>query len=222
MDGDHFFPFLQSRRLALRRISRATRGEASLEDVESEAWLMMTKLQSKGLAVDLRNPEHQSLLLAHLYQHLVRYTETKVRHGVRLDYAPGGEEGAHPLANILAAEEGSDPLVTLMRLQEERQATEDVRLSPHQSLASAYVYLLERMDNRMTALADYLLISLSYCYRRCAQARVMAEYQQTLPQAAMTTTRAFVPKTWRPFRLVRQPVQLCFDFERRLFSDTSR
>jgi len=74
-------------------ISRATRGEASPEEVESEEWLLVTELQSKGVRIDLQQAEHRQPILARLYQQLVRYTELNVRYAVRLDHSPGGEDG---------------------------------------------------------------------------------------------------------------------------------
>lgn len=204
MSEDGFIEFLGTCRKKLRSISYATRGELSPEDVESEAWLMLATLQGKGHTVDLRQPEHRELLISHLYQHLVRYTEKKVRHAIRLDHAPGGEEGEmHPLAHLLAADEHYDPALALMHAQEQalEQAARRPLLGVHQSLASAYVHLLERFDNRMEALADHLLISLSYCYRRCAHARVLAVNQQPIPSAAMREDSGFVPGAWRSFRL---------------------
>ncbi|VTU13029.1 hypothetical protein SRS16CHR_00268 [Variovorax sp. SRS16] len=214
LSEDPFTQFLDARSPDLRRISRATQGEASLEDVQAEAWLMVADFARKGVAIDLRQREHQQLLISHLFQHLVRYTEVKVRHGIRLDHSPGGAEGeVHPLARLLAADEGSDPLVTLLDLEERRRLDAQADLGPHQSLAGAYLYLLDRLGNRMTALAEHLLISLSYCYQRCAHARTLAVYQQVLPSAAMVSDPAFVPGAWRHFRLERQSVQLSFDFD---------
>lgn len=215
MSEDPFAQFLDGHGSDLRRISRATQGEASLGDVQSEAWLMVSDLRNKGFAIDLRLPEHQELLISHLYQHLVRYTELNVRHAVRLDHAPNsGDDELHPLASRLAADAHSDPLVALMQAQDQRRKLdEEASLDPHQSLASAYLCLLERLGGRMPALADYLLISLSYCYRRCGHARTLAVHQQALPSAAMVTDPGFVPGAWRRYRLQRQPVQLSFDFE---------
>lgn len=215
MSEDPFARFLDSRGADLRRISRATEREASLEDVQAEAWLMVSDLRSKGLELDLARPEHQQLLLSHLYQHLVRYTELTVRHAVRLDHSPGGEDGeAHPLTRLLVADELSDPLVALIQAQDQREKlAAEASLNPHQSLAGAYLCLLDRLGGRMPALADHLLISLSYCYRRCAHARTLAVHQQALPSAAMVANPGFIPGAWRRYRLQRQPVQLSFDFE---------
>jgi hypothetical protein len=211
-DDDPFMEFLTLRQPALQRISRHTRGESSLGDVQAEAWLMIDTLARKGVAIDLREPKDQSLLIAHLYQHLVRYTERVVRRAVRLDHAPGGEAGeAHPLMNLLAAEQHYDPVIELIEAEDQAQAALADDPPPHQSLAGAYVHLLRRFDNRMRDVADHLMISVSYCYRRCAHARCLAVHQQALPCGASDAT--FVPGAWRRFRILRTPVQLAFDFD---------
>jgi len=140
----------------------------------------------------------------------VRYTELNVRHAVRLDHSTNGnEDEAHPLMNMLAADEHFDPAVAVARDQE-AAVLDDADPLPHESLAGAYVHLLRRFDNRMTAVADHLLISLGYCYHRCSHAKILAMHQRTLPTGSASVE--FIPKPWRPYRLVARPVQLCFGF----------
>lgn len=212
MNEDGFTEFLHTHRQDLARISRATRGEASPEDVQAEAWLLIADLKGKGHRIDLRDAQHRQLILARLYQSLVRYTELNVRYAVRLDH--GSEEGeAHPLSHLLAADEMCNPERALMHSQEQARSSEKVNLNPQLSLANAYLYLLEHLDNRMNSMAEHLRISLSYCYRRCAHARTWAVHQQGLPAAAMTADPGFIPGAWRRFRLQRAPMQLNLDFD---------
>lgn len=209
-----FTEFLRSHRQDWRRISRHTRGEHSPEDVQAEAWLMLATLRDKGVTLDLHTPGHQSLLISHVYQHLVRYTELNVRNAVRLDHAPNGQDGeVHPLAHLLAADAHYDPVMALMHAQDQRQSERESDLNAHQSMAAAYLCLLRRFNNQVAAVASHLMISLSYCYRRCAHARLLAILQEVLPAAAMATDPDFVPGAWRHFRLLRAPVQLSFDFD---------
>lgn len=204
-----FARFAAARKRKFRQISAATQGEATADDVENEAFILAAELTSKGTVLDLDNLQHQDLLIAHLYQRLVRYTEVHVRHAVRLDHSPDGEEDqAHPLMNRLAADEHFDPAMAIIRDEAALPMAPDPE--PHESLAAAYVHLLRRFDNRMKDVADHLLISLSYCYRRCSHAKVLAVHQWPLPAPAKVT--AFVPSAWRRFRLLREPLQLAFDF----------
>jgi hypothetical protein len=211
-DDDAFQQFTIRRKKDLQRISRATRREYQFDDVVNEAWIMACDLQpSDGGPLDLSNADCQHLLLSHLYQHLVRYTEQKVRHAVRLDHAPKGSEHegeAHPLAYLLVSNDGRDVLGELV--EQETDAALESSLVEHGSLAVAYVYLLRRFGNNMSAVADYLRISRSYAYRRCAKARWLAIQMRHIPTPPLEN---FMPGPWRSFRLRRPQVQLAFNFD---------
>lgn len=209
-DDASFARFLEHRGSDLRRISRHTRGESSIGDVQSEAWLLLVDMQAKGTALDLDDPQHQKLLISHLYQQLVRYTELQVRNAVRLDHAPSGEPDAmHPLAHLLAAAPHYDPAIALIQAEEARATLPEP--DAHHSQASAYVSLLRMFDNRMKDVADHLMISLSYCYYRCRFAKLLAVHQKPLPSTLADAV--FTPKPWRRFRIVRPHIQLVLDFD---------
>ena len=198
----------------LRNIVRKTAGEQQYDDVVHEAWALAHTLRADdGSPLDLRNEAHQQRLLAHLYQHLVRYTETTVRHAVRLEHAPPGRddgEDVHPLARTLAGDEGRSVLDGL--LEREADRSREAALQAHGSLAAAYVRLLRHFDQRMGAVAGHLRISMSYAYRRCAQARCLAAHLQHIPVPYTDG----LPGPWRRYRLVRQQIQLAFDFDEEL------
>jgi hypothetical protein len=168
-----FERFVTQRKKDLQRIARHTRGEHQLPDVINEAWVIACDLAARnGSAIEFLNPAFQELLLSHVYQHLVRYTEQNVRLAVRLDHAPAGgdsEGESHPLMRTLVSDGGRDPLAEL--IEREAESLRDSESDAHQSLAGAYVRLLRHFDNKMHAVADHLLISVSHAYRRCAQAR---------------------------------------------------
>lgn len=166
----------------------------------------------KDLAVNFLDRSFQDLLISHLYQHLVRYTERNIRHAIRLDHAgPGGDQDAElpPLMHTLIGDNGQHPLTILV--DQEETSTQHLDTDIHCSFAGAYARLLRRFDNKMRAVADHLLISESYAYRRCAYARLLAAYQKPVPLPMMG--EAFIPGPWRRFRLRRTPTQLAFDFD---------
>jgi len=212
IDADALGHFLLTQHKALQRIAHSTRREYELSDVRSEAWLIATQMHGKGIAIDLLKPADQELLISHLYQYFERSTETRVRYAVRLDHGRGadGDDAPHPLMNKLVSGEGSDPLAQLLRKEEAAQPTGDI--DPRASQAGAYVHLLRHFDNRMDDVASHLLISLSWCYRRCARARLFAERQRQIPAPAAPRNDAFFPEAWRRFRQTRSPVQLPLDF----------
>lgn len=205
-----FRQFCAARAKDLARIAWRTGGEHHKDDVENEAWGLAQELRiDEGVAIDFIDPEYQGLLIAHLYQRLVRYTELNVRYAVRLDHPARGEdtdESCHPLLRTLAADEGSHPLTALL---EEQAPAPDMRELEH-SLAGAYVVLLRHFDNRMRDVAEHLLISRSYAYRRCAQARLSVTRQRSL--ALRMCQEKFLPGPWRRFKLRRNASQLSFNF----------
>ena len=70
---------------SLRRIARATRGEHEFDEVVNHAWLLATDLAARGMTTDFLDTGFRTLLLGHLYQALVRYTDVHVRYANRLD-----------------------------------------------------------------------------------------------------------------------------------------
>jgi len=216
--ADPFTLFLQQQAKALRRIACATQGEHSPADVAQEAWLLASPLaERRGLAPDFLDPDFQDLLLRHLYQALVRYTELHVRYGVRLDHATGddAEDGAvHPLMNHLASDEGRDPLAHL--LAAEARAGLPDRDAPHPSLAGAWLVLLEACGQRMSTVAMRLLISPRHARHCRAKARQLARDQHAI---ALTPPRdASQLGPWRRYRAIRVPRQLEFDFDEPLLA----
>ncbi|MFZ5528269.1 MAG: hypothetical protein ACOZE7_16570 [Pseudomonadota bacterium] len=213
---DVFNRFTIQRRKDLARIARHTRGEHQFEDVVNEAWVMAsTLLTADGEPLDLAHAAGQHTLISYLYQHLVRYTDLNVRQAVRLDHKPGGDEqdgDVHPLTYLLVSNDGHDALSELID-QETASALEN-ELAAHGSLAAAYVRLLRHFDNRMSAVAEHLKVSRSHAYRRCAQAMRYAIEASHIP--IPLPNERFVPGPWRRFWLLRQPVQLTFDFNEQL------
>ncbi len=206
--------FVASRRKDLRRIARATQGEHELQDVETEAIMLWAELAQQGEEPDLRSTEGEKKLLSYLYQRLVPWADTKVRYAVRLDHDEHGddpESDVHPLLRKLAADGGADPLSRLIE-REEATAAAAEEIGPHSSLAAAYAALLHRLDNRIAALADYLLISRSWCYSRVRAAQRFAESQTPISKTAIRAADNASLRAWRPFKLQRSPEQLELDF----------
>lgn len=106
---------------------------------------------------------------------------------------------------------GSDALGELT--DQEADAERESNLVAHGSLAVAYVYLLRRFDNNMSAVAGYLRISQSHAYRCYAYAKYLAAHMTHIPAPAI---EKFMPGPWRRFRLSRSQVQLAFDFDEEL------
>lgn len=173
--------FLSDRRADLRQIARATRGEATLEDIEQSVWLLAQELgERRGYILDLMNPADQDFLLRCLYNQFVKYTEKLVRYAARIDEDPDDEKAGPGaiVARLLAASPGSDPLMALMR----EEAAEAVELTIRRSYseAVAYLILLRRFRWSMQGLADALRIALGTLRKRIERAIDTLKVQPSL------------------------------------------
>lgn len=209
-DDSGFDYFVRERQSDLKQIARHTRGEYQFDDVQSEAWIMAQEMYTtKNISIKFSDPEYQEFLLAYLYQALVRYTETQVRHAIRLDHgSTDDDEDAHPLMRTLVSDGGRDPLAELLT----REAAQDAEtIDADSSLAAAYADLLHQFDNKLQAVADFLLISVSEFRRHYAKALWLVQHQRSIPLAHRDGSR-FRLRPWRRFRFRRVPVQLELPF----------
>lgn len=209
-DYDGFDYFVRQRQSDLKRIARATRSEYQLDDVKSEAWVMAQEMYAtKNIPINFSDLEYQELLLKYVYQALVRYTETQVRYAIRLDHSSADhDEDEHPLMRTLVSDGGRDPLAELLT-REAAQEAETIYVDS--SLAAAYADLLHQFDNKLQAVADYLLISISRLRRHRARAKSLVLHQLSIPLAHRDGSR-FRLKPWRRFRFQRRPIQLELPF----------
>lgn len=209
-DDSGFDYFVRERQSDLKRIARHTRGEYQFDDVKSEAWVMAQEIcATKNIPIRFSDPEYQELLLAYVYQALVRYTETQVRHAIRLDHGRADDdEGEHPLMRTLVSDGGRNPLTELLARE---IAMEAETLDADSSLAAAYADLLHQFDNKLQAVADFLLISISEFRRHYAMAKWLVQHQLSIPLSHRDGSR-FRLRPWRRSRFQREPVQLELPF----------
>jgi hypothetical protein len=164
---------------------------------------MFYDLRAKGYHIDLRESSDRTLLISYLYQKLVRYTDTRIRYAERFEqsslYDEDPDHGS--LVDRLPSDPSWEPPEQLS-MEEEADAPRAARLPPsHESPASAFVLRLREFDNRMPRLADYLLISVSHCYRCYAKARRLAIHQRPLRTPMLANEEQIVPRPWRRFRV---------------------
>lgn len=217
-DSDqNFILFLDERTKDFVRIARASRGEYSADDVRNEAWLLAFDIGDKrGKPLHPHDPDDCSLLLAHLYNHCVRYGETTVRYATRLDHAAGrGDDNDHHwLLDTLVAEGGEHPLSLLETLESSVPEPHDP--DPYSSPAAGWAWLLRHFKQHVADVADFLLISPSWCYACLRKARHLAVTQHPLPHHLKTPDGEAAIQPWRKFKLPQAPSddphQLSLDF----------
>lgn len=170
------------------------------------AWELQT---GKGVPMRFADPDYCGLLLSHLYQHFVRYTETAVRRALRYRRKHADDDQLELLTEVLPADESYDPLHALDAVETQPATDPDAQLSQ----ASAWLLLVGRSGNEVRRLADRLLISVSHCYHCLACARSLARRQHSLPiRCTDRDGMPLQPRGWRRFRYERRPTQLQFAF----------
>ena len=114
----------------------------------------------------------------------------------------------------LAADEGAHPLSMLEAT--EAHAAEPADPDPYHSLAAGWLWLVQRFNQRMSAVADFLLISPSWCYACLREAQHLVRTQSPLPNALDDGDRESAIRPWRKFKLPSMPEidgrQIAFDF----------
>lgn len=214
VDDAKFDQFIALRNADLQRIRRATRNEHDLPDIIHEAWLLSRDLSDRrGIPVDFQDPAYQQLLISHLYNHLVRYTDRKVRTAARLEAPVGIQSGDDltTLGNLLPSDSALQPLAIL--IQREEQLEERSEADVPDTMVRGYVRLLGRFHT-MRAVANHLLISASHAYRCRNRAVRSSHIQPPVPTQMMDDD--FMPGPWRRRRYQRTPLQASFDFDEEL------
>jgi hypothetical protein len=210
-DDAKFNQFIALRAADLQRIRRAARNEHELPDIIHEAWLLARDLRNRrDIPIDFQDPAYQQLLLSYLYNHLVRYTDRKIRTSVRLEAPVGIQTGDDlpTLGSILPGDTALQPLTTL--IQREEQAGERSETEVPDTMVRGYVRLLGHFCT-MRAVANHLLISQSHAYRCMNRAVLTAHIQPPVPTQMMD--KDFMPGPWRKRRYQRIPLQASFDFD---------
>jgi hypothetical protein len=153
-----FQAFLQKVQAGLRSLSKSTREEVTVEELESDAWIVAHDIGAKrGREIDFTDPADQNLILRALNVRNVKRPERHMLYADRIDQEPEDLEGEGTWASRLQASESSDPLVAL--LDRESEIDPDEMLAASYSQAAAYVIALARFGNKRDAMCAYLVIA---------------------------------------------------------------
>jgi len=201
--------FLDSRNDEIRRIANHSGGKYEPGDIVGELLITAEKIaRTTGNDVDFRDPEQQSQLIAHTYNRLLRFSEPTLRRAWSLDEHYSDDNPA-TFVDLLTNGSNEDP--SNIASEEQDEANKEQTLQ-RQTLINAWVELLRQRRNRMTNVAFFLRISLSYTYNRFNHAVLLDARQASLP-LELPHGAPSDPRRWRPFRLYRAPQQLAFEFD---------
>ena len=181
-----FERFLDAQTGALRKIASKTRGSHSLDDLQSEAWLISIQIGKRwGASIDLASPATQTTVLAWLYKRFVDYVDGKLKHS--LDHV---DDDAIPWHERLAAPQELEPLAQL-----ERTVDEAIELPTKGfSQFTAYMILLKRCELNLTKLAAYLDVSFKTLQRRVEAASEHANLQPSMFDSIEAIPAMFEPR----------------------------
>lgn len=214
VDANALIEFLERCKDDLRRIVGNSLGQWSPGDIPGETWIVAIDLQAKlGRPLDLRGNEDTDLLLRTLRS--AAYAAGGIlRNARRPDQAAPDMEG-----NLVrgwdryAIDDGADALSLLEEL-ENPERPETAPIDPYHSESAAWNWLWHRFGESTRNLAEFLLISMSWCRQRRKRALHHLETQEQLPQRMHVDDTAIQP--WRTFKLPSRDKpdagQLALDF----------
>lgn len=164
---------------ALKRVAGHSRGDASLDDVKNEAWVMAEESALAGRPLDLTTSEGQDSLIRRLYGKFVKSLQTRIGNALRLDkdWDRADDAPGPTLADSIRAPETSNPLLAL----ELRQALTPLELACRRSYsqATAYAICLHHWHDAKS-LALYLCIGVDTVRCRIRYWGRWVEYQPSL------------------------------------------
>lgn len=192
---DLFFnAFLKERVRDFRRISRQTKGEMSVEDLQTEAWLMARKIgQRQQRQFDLSNPDDQDYVLGALVNEFIKWRNPILWLSRSLDreYEYDDGDSGNALVDRLAALDTSDPLA-LLALRE-ALAEDEYALTSSYSQAAAWVIVLAHFDHDRERICAWLVIADSTLTGRIRRSLATVQMQPSLFDRIEIIDEDFMP-----------------------------
>jgi hypothetical protein len=165
-----------------------------------ESWLIAERIgRRRGFDVDFGNAHDQEIVLAWLFNELVRFADKQTRYAVRLDKDRDQEDAGaavEALSRVLIAPEEFDPAVA-HELEQEREGRMAV-IKHSYSQAAAYLILLERFTWDMDDLAAHLKVLTATLRSRIQQCAAWIRQQPSLFDRVCVIERNFAPLVARP------------------------
>ncbi len=202
MHPHSFYEFLSSKEKALRRIANRTPGYLTIDELQSEAWLVAEDIGlNRGYPIDFTDYDDQETILGWLHNRLVKFSEKQIRYAIRLDEDWDNENGDSAInarTLLLMAPPDSDPLVWLQQKEDFINFPEMIQCS--YSEASAYVLLLIKFDWNVEDLATHLHIVDGTLRRRLILSGVRARIRPSLFDRVEFIDPDFIPLQARQYR----------------------
>jgi hypothetical protein len=225
--GDRFYaeliPPLMGR---LRYLVSVSCGEQTMDDLKTEAWLAGYDIcEEENVEFEPSDEAFQQAIFFRLMKKFGKYANREMRFAVRLDVESTSHHGdsvVNSVTRTLAAPRAYEPETVLAdaELHEEQK----VRLSRYTE-AIVYLGVLDRFDGDLSAIARYLMLSVTTIRRRLSRAALFAERQASLFDGIEPVPDDFVPERGRfrrfAYRYAEQWMRVCASMrplQSRLFS----
>ena len=197
---------LHAHQTSIAKILFHSRGQLSLGDLHTMAWLLAYDLATElGRALDLQSEEDATHLIRRLRSECGRQVRTASRER-SFDQSIGSDAEAPSLSDFLPSDEGSHPLSLLEELESVDDQPEPIELpDAYHSESAAWHWLAIRFNHRTRDMARFLLISTSWCRQRRRRARMSLAAQHLLPHAMEVRDDEDALRPWRRFKLPDRP-----------------
>lgn len=193
-----FQSFLAKMRSGFRRISRQTKDDVPVEDLENDAFVLALEIgERRGRMIDFADPADQELVMRALHVEKVKRGDWKLRHAVRLDHKPEVDDEGDTLKERLPASAAADPLVTL--LARESAIDVDAKLAERYSQATAYAITFSNFKNDRQRVCMHLVISGSTLARRVTGAIHTVKVQPSMFDRIEQIDKSFIPSPGRQY-----------------------
>ncbi|MFL9907622.1 hypothetical protein [Paraburkholderia sp. RL17-337-BIB-A] len=188
----------------LRHIAGLTRGEQSVDDLKSHAWIIAEEIKAeRGTDIEPDDDEIQATIVARLHKLFGRFVNRAMRFAVRLDQDERDDDGdfrANAVSARLSAPQTCEPEIALQLAQEATGMADVIRAQF--SEAVAYYHMFDQFDGDTSALASYLAITARTLRARLRRVDVSARSQPSVFDSVACMPPDFVSRrgTWH-----RQP-----------------
>ncbi|MGM3273733.1 hypothetical protein [Ralstonia sp. 24A2] len=179
----------------LRRIASRSRGETTVEDLQTEAWLVAEELsRDRDPPPDAGDRGFQQQILGRLYNRFVNFADKHLRFATRIDEQREDDDGGtreNSIAAALAAPPEYEPSRAIEKQEDEHR--QERQILGHFAEAVAYLRIFASMGNDRCAVADHLAIGAATLRRRIEHAEWTVKTQPSLFDGVTAIPDDFMP-----------------------------
>lgn len=193
--GAFFAQLIPSILSDLKRIARRSEGEVTVDDLQSEAWLVADEIgRGSNATPDPTDKVFHQQILGRLYNRFVKFADKRLRFAVRLDEKSRDEDGGEregAIAAALAAPDTYEP--SLAMESSEGEGEREAELRRRFAEAVAYVRLFANLKNDQLAVCEHLSVTAGTLRSRLYRAEEVLKRQPSLFDGIAAIHENFMP-----------------------------